>query len=376
MKALVAWRMIAHEKGRSALAIGGILVAILLMFLQLGFYMSVPQGGLLFYDKMRFDLMLASSSYVFEAQASTFPRRRLLQALALPEVTQIAPLYQESGRWLNADGRLARDVFVIGFNPNDVIFDLPEVMSQSDVLRRPDTILVDTASRPEFGSIGVGRQIEIDHRNVTIGGTYQLGTGFVGLGVAMTSDLNFVRIFPRQKLSDVSLGLITLQRGADPAEVVARLRGILPADTQVFTRREFTNHEINHWVTRTSTGLIFGFGVVVAIAVGLVILNQTLSTQIMRNLPQYATLKAMGFGETHISGIVAAVAIILSTISYIPAVGLALILYEIIRRATLLPIEMTSARMLAVLALAWGMSALSAIVALRVLRRADPVELF
>jgi putative ABC transport system permease protein len=368
--------MIAHEKGRSALAIGGILVAILLMFLQLGFYMSVPQGGLLFYDKMRFDLMLASSSYVFEAQASIFPRRRLLQALALPEVAQVKPLYHASGRWLNADGRLARDVFVIGFNPNDVIFDLPEVVNQSDVLRRPDTILVDTASRPELGSIDIGRQIEIDHRNVTIGGTYQLGTGFVGLGVAVTSDLNFVRIFPRQSLSDVSLGLITLRHGADPAEVAARLREILPADTQVFTRSEFTDHEINHWVTRTSTGLIFGFGVIVAIAVGLVILNQTLSAQIMRQLPQYATLKAMGCSETHLGGIVAAVAIILSTISYIPAVGLALILYEIIRRATLLPIEMTSARMIAVLALAWGMSALSAVVALRLLRRADPVELF
>jgi putative ABC transport system permease protein len=294
----------------------------------------------------------------------------------LPEVAQVGALYQDSGRWLNTDARLARDVFVMGFNPGDVIFDLPEIAGQVDVLRRPDTIVVDTASRPEFGSIEKGRRIEIEHRDVTIGGTYRLGTGFVGLGVAITSDLNFVRIFPKQNLSVVSLGLVTLEPGAEPAQVAARLREILPADTQVFTRAEFTDHETNHWVTRTSTGLIFGFGVIAAIAVGLVILNQTLSTQIMRQLPQYATLKAMGCTETYLGGIVVTVAIILSTISYVPAVGLALILYQIIRRSTLLPIEMTSTRMLAVLALAWGISALSAIAALRILRRADPVELF
>ena len=45
-------------------------------------------------------------------------------------------------------------------------------------------------------------------------------------------------------------------------------------------------------------------------------------------------------------------------------------------RETLLPMEMTAARLLAVLAVAWGMSALSALAAVRTLRRADPVELF
>jgi hypothetical protein len=42
-------------------------------------------------------------------------------------------------------------------------------------------------------------------------------------------------------------------------------------------------------VTRTSTGLVFGCGLFVAAVVGLVILNQTLSTQITRQLPQFAT---------------------------------------------------------------------------------------
>jgi putative ABC transport system permease protein len=376
VKALVAWRILTHEKGRSALAIGGILLAILLIFLQLGFYMSVPKGGLLFYEAMRFDLMMTSSAYVFEAQPGSFPRRRLYQALALPDVVRASPVYHGSGRWLDPDGGMARDVFVIGFDPRDAIFNVPEIERQADTLRQPDTILVDAASRPELGPLRSGRQVEIEQRKITIGGLYQLGTGFVGLGVAMTGDLNFERIFPRQTLGEVNLGLLTLRGEADPDEVAQHLRAVLPADTQVLTRAELFDYETSHWVTRTSTGLIFGFGVIVAVIVGLVILNQTLSTQITRQLPQYATLKAMGHTDRFLTGIVVTLAVIMSTIGFIPAAAMAIVIYGVVRRVTLLPIEMTSGRMLSVLAIAWAISVLSALFALRVMRRADPVDLF
>jgi putative ABC transport system permease protein len=376
VKSLVAWRLLAHEKGRSGLAIAGIFVAILLMFLQLGFYVSVPRAGLLFYNAMRFDLLLTSSAYVFEGQSSTFPRRRLFQALALPEVLRATALYHDRGRLLNNDAGLAREIFVMGLSPRGVIFDLPEIERQVDVLRQPDIILVDAASRPEFGALDPGRRIEIEQRNVTIAGTYSLGIGFIGLGVAMTSDLNFIRMFPKRSLSEVNLGLLALKPGADPNYVATSLRKILPADTQVFTRAELIDHETNHWVTRTSTGLVFGCGLLVAVIVGLVILNQTLSTQITRQLPQFATLKAMGYTDGYLGGVVVTLAIIMSTISYVPAAAISVVIYLMVWRATRLPIEMTAARMVAVLVITWGMSALSALVALRVLRRADPVELF
>jgi putative ABC transport system permease protein len=377
VNALIAWRLLTHEKGRSGLAVGGILVAILLMFLQIGFYSSVPRGGLLFYDAMSFDLLLTSSAYVYEAQPMSFPRRRLFQAIALPEVTRAVPVYHGSGRWLNSEGSLARDVFVIGYNPDDHVFTVPELQRASDILRRPDTVLVDASSRPEFGQLELGRRVEIQQRTVTIGGIYHLGSGFVGLGVAVTSDLNFSRIFPEQGgISEVNLGLLTLKPDADPNAVAAQLRAVLPADTRVFTRAEITDHEVSHWVTNTSTGLIFGFGVIVAVIVGLVILNQTLSTQITRQLPQYATLKAIGYTDRQLGGIVVTIATIMSTISYVPAVLIATIIYRIIRTVTPLPIEMTAGRMLSVLAVAWVMSALSALLALHILRRADPVELF
>lgn len=145
MKALVAWRLLMHEKGRSALAILGILVAILLIFLQLGFYTSVPNGGLLVYDALRFDVLLSSREYTFQGRAQTFPRRRVYQARSHGDVAHVAALYQSAGKWLNPEDRLVRKVFVIGFDPSIPVFDIPGINRQRSVVRRPDTVLVDTA---------------------------------------------------------------------------------------------------------------------------------------------------------------------------------------------------------------------------------------
>jgi len=41
----IAWRILAHQKGRTSLAIGGIFIAILLIFVELGFFIAVPQGA-------------------------------------------------------------------------------------------------------------------------------------------------------------------------------------------------------------------------------------------------------------------------------------------------------------------------------------------
>ncbi len=58
----LAWRILVDQKGRTALATGGVFVAILLIFVELGFFVAVPQGGMLIYDHMRFDLLVCSTN--------------------------------------------------------------------------------------------------------------------------------------------------------------------------------------------------------------------------------------------------------------------------------------------------------------------------
>ena len=373
---IVAWRMLSDDRGRSALAIGGISIALLLVFLQLGFYLAVPRGGMLIYDTMRFDIVLVSPDYAFQGLSGTLPRRRLYQAQALAEVEQAISFYQQTGEWMTASSGIARDIFVMAFDPAVQVFDIDAITNRQDAMRKPDTILVDRATRKEFGDLHDGRVVEIERRAETIIGTYQLGTGFAGLGAAVTSDQNFLRLFPGRNLGEISLGLLRLKTGADPQAVARRLRDVLPADVQVMTRAELAAYEKRHWMLETSTGLIFGFGAVVAFIVGMAIVNQILSTQILRQLPQYATLKAIGYTEGALLSIVVSLAILMAMIGFVPSLVLATVINAALRRVTLLPLDMTADLILTVLALALVMAGISALASARVLRRADPVELF
>jgi putative ABC transport system permease protein len=373
---MVAWRILMHERARNILTIGGIFVSILMIFLQLGFYSSVPKAGMLVYNHLRFDLILTSSSYVFQEQAYEFPRERLYEALALPEIRSAVPFYQSEGSWLNSAEGLRRDIFVMACNLADRCFRDEDIEEQQALLQRPDTVLIDAATLAMFGPQTTGHHAEINRREVEIVGRYRLGTGFTGLGAAVMSDLNFARSFPDRSLAEVNFGLLRLRPGADPAPVAAALRRLMPPDVQVFTRDELARYEEAFWRTRTSTGLIFGFGVAVSVVVGFVILYQALTTQVVRQLPQYATLRAIGYTDRQLHHIVLSIAVFTSGVAFLPAWIAAIATYAKVRDLARLPIEMTAARVVVVFVVVIAMSTATALVAAQKLRRADPADLF
>jgi len=372
----VAWRILVDQKGRTALATGGIFIAILLVFIELGFFVAVPQGGMLIYDHMRFDLLVCSNRYRFQGQSGQFPRARLAAAMTIPEVAQASPVYLGGGKWQDVSGGLRIDVSVVGLDPRAEVFAVPDIEGQQAVLERPDTLLVDDASRSLFGPLQTGRVVDIAGRRMTIGGTYKLGTGFLGLGIAIASEANFFRTFPERPPDTVNLGLVNLKPGADPDHAAQALRAILPADTQVFTRPELVAHEVAYWTTRTATGLIFGSGLVVAFVVGIMVLYQTLATQITRQLPQFATLKAIGYGNRYLEAIVLIESFLITAVAFGPALGAALGVYALVRSETLLPLALTAPQLGTVFAITLVMAAASAFLSLSVLRRADPAEIF
>jgi putative ABC transport system permease protein len=211
---------------------------------------------------------------------------------------------------------------------------------------------------------------------MTIGGVYKLGTGFLGLGIALASEANFFRMFPGRPPDTVNLGLVTLKPGADPDRVARAMRAVLPADTQVFTRPELVAHEVAYWTTRTATGLIFGSGLAISFVVGIMVLYQTLATQITRQLPQFATLKAIGYTDRYLNAIVLIESFLVTAVAFVPALGAALGVYALIRSETLLPLSLTAPELGTVFAITLVMAAVSAFLSLGGLRRADPAEVF
>jgi putative ABC transport system permease protein len=371
----LAWRILVHEKGRTGLALGGVFIAIVLVFIELGFFVAVPQGGMLVYDRMRFDLLLASKDYAFQAQPWQFPRARLGTAASVDGVAQATPLYFAAGGWQDPSGGVRLDTFLLGMDPAARPFAVRAIERREEMLAQPDTILVDDDTRAIFGPLTPGRVVDLNGHKVTIGGTYHLGTGFLGIGVALMDEANFFRITGRRN-DPVNLGLVTVMPGARIDAVAAALRRVLPDDVQVFDHSELKAHEDAYWTRRTSVGLIFGSGLVVSFIVGLMVLYQTLATQIARHLPEFATMKAMGYADAHLVAVVVIEAVLIVGIAFVPATAVAMAAYAAIRSQTLLPVVLTIPHLLGVLAAMLVMSTLSAFLSVNSLRRADPADVF
>ena len=376
MKVPLAWRILTHDKRRTVLALIGIFMAILLVFVELGFFYAVPRGGLLLYENMRFDLLLASDQYEYQPQPGAFPLNQLEKVRSSPEVAEATPIYFGVAKWKGGEGDLWPDIFIIGYDPASHIFIPDSINRQTAVLDRVDTVLIDSSTRPIFGPLNTGRVVQIDDRKMTIGGQYALGTGFMGLGVALASTANFSRLFPQRGTTIVNLGAIRLKAGVDPDRAAGNLQKLAGSGTRIFTRQQLDAHETAYWTTRTSVGIIFGSGLLISFVVGIMIVYQIVSTQVGRQLPQFATLKAIGYRDRALTATVSAMSLLIVIAGFIPALAAAMGLYSVIRQKTLLPVMMSEMRLLAVFAAALGMALISALLSVWVLRRADPADVF
>jgi putative ABC transport system permease protein len=371
---LLAWRTLTDDVRRTALTILGIFLAVLLVFFELGLFFSVPRAGLLFYDHLRFDLMLASSLYQYQTNPGYLKLEQVEQVRKQPGVASATPLYFAGSKWQSGVGDKWPDVFLIGFPTSTSPFTATDVNRQLDVLNRLDTILVDAASLPMFGALTVDRNIKLENRPERIGGTYHLGTGLMGLGVVLLSDRNFERLFPLRGLDYVNLAAIVLEPGVDADRGAETLRAILPDDLRVFTRRELEAHEVDYWTTRASVGLIFGSGLAISMLVGIMIAYTMLATQINRKLRQFATLKAIGYTDGALYATVVAMVAMLTTAGFAPAFVAALWLFAVIRNSTMLPAAMTGTCLAAAVAASFVIVAISSLLSLAGLRRADPAD--
>lgn len=382
MRTPLGWLQLRHDRGRFLVALAGIAFADLLMFMQLGFQAALYDSNTRLDRAFRGDVVLISPKALNLQNLSTFPRRRLLQALDVPGVVDAQGLYIRTVNWRNPQTLQSATVQVLGFDPDADVLRLPEVRAQADRLKLPDTVLFDRGARGRYGEViarldrGEPVTSEIERRTIAVGGLFRLGASFGADATLMASDQTFLRMFPRAKAGSISVGLVTLAPGEPVAPVVRALRRHLPDDVQVLSHADFVRFEENYWRTASPVGFIFGLGTAMAFVVGVVIVYQVLSTDVNAHLQEYATFKAMGFRQRWLLLVVVEQALILAALGFIPGVLMPLWLYAVAAKATSLPIAMTLGRATTVFVLTLVMCLASGAIATRRLQAADPAELF
>jgi len=379
----LAWLQISREKLRMTVALLGVAFAVVLIFMQLGFREALFESAVRYHSSFRYDLALFSKKSNFIVQPEQFSRRRLYQILGRPEVEDVKSVYVGQAIWRNpAAWNETRSIYVVGFDPSESVFSLPDIDSARDQLRLPDQVLYDRTSRPEYGPVtrlfeeSGSVETEIGGRLVKVVGLFSLGTSFGIDAAVVTSDLNFLRIFPHRNPALIDIGLIELVPGADPVAVGAEIRAELPGDVHVYTRDEFVRAEVAYWNGNTPIGFVFFFGTVIGIVVGGIIVYQILFSDVSDHLQEYATLKAMGYTDGYLFKVVLQEAAILAVLGFLPGLAVCLLLYRLAGDATSLPIAMTWERGVVVLGLTVGMCCLSGAMALRKVRSADPADVF
>lgn len=381
-KTPLAWRQLMKERTRLLIAVAGIAFADILMFIQLGFESALFDAAIKPHRNLEADLVLINPQFQTLFSVKSFSRERLYQTLGYDGVKSVNSVYIGTGQWRNPETRLDRAILIWGIDPVETAFKFPEVQENQKSLKQLNQVLFDQMGRPEYGAVGdifqeTGKfETELNNKVIRVSGVFSNGASFAADGNVITSDSTFLQLFPERQRDRIEVGLITLHPGVDAEKLQSQLTADLPNDVIVLTPENFAQIEKQYWAEGTGIGFIFGLGVVVGFIVGIVIVYQILYSDVSEHLPEYATLKAMGYGDRYLLGVLLQEALFLAVLGYIPAFFLSLGLYQITYAATMLPLTMKLERAITVFILTVIMCSFSGAIAMQKLRTADPADVF
>jgi len=362
---------------RSASGIG---FAVLLMLMQLGFEQAFFASSLEVIRGLDGDIFIQSIHKYQFATRDPFPRSDLDTAAKVAGVTSAWPLYADwfDFFWKNPfDGKVFL-VRAFGFDPDKPVFSFAEVEANREKLKEANTVLIDRRARRFLGMDRDPTEAELNGTKVKVVGSFALGPDFQSDGTVIMSDQSFASLLsgPAGNPSEIDLGVIKISSGNNLGAIQQALRKVLPETISVFTKPELIEFERKFQADVSSAGPIFAMGTIVGFVVGMLISYQVTYTDLSDQLPQYATLKAIGYRSGYLLRVVLEQAAFNALAGWIPAWLLSIGLYYVIGRVALLPLQMSVNVTLVSLGLTLGMCLISAVLAVKRVIQADPAEIF
>jgi putative ABC transport system permease protein len=394
----LAWRNLTRDLGRLAWFCAGVGFAVVLMFAQNGCRNALLDSSVLLLRHLRGELFVVSRQQTTIVLRTTFHRDLLPQALAFREVESAYPVYIEYSKSLLRNTarevekrEQAQTIRVIGVDPDAYLLDFPVLNPASPQSCVPEMRLLgralfDRRSKANwsgatvYGRVGVGTETDLAGQRIVVVGEFDLGSDFGTDGTLVVNTETFRHCLrsgpPIVGLEQVDIGLVRLAPGADPEAVRPRLQEYLGDEVQVLTKRGLMAREQAFWKQNTPIGAVFGFGMVMGLAIGVVICFQILSTDIRDNQAAYATLRAIGYPRKFLVRIVVEEALLLAVMGFVPGMLVSALLYVALAAITDLPLDMTAPQVGFIFALTVGMCAVSGVLAAFNALKADPAEVY
>jgi putative ABC transport system permease protein len=350
--------------------------------MQLGFLGALIESIRRPYAAMDADVIVSASDMNTLADGSPLPRQRMFEALSTPGVASATPLYYGKIDWKQPDGTI-RGLDVFGVDPAVRAFRTPAIDAAWDEIKNADVAIIDSGTRNVPRSLferierGEPYRFEAKGRTLTVIGTFTIGGGFSADGYLIVSDQTFLRLFPQRASGAPNYILLRLEPGADRKAAMAQLSATLPDyDSAVHTIDQAVARDQAFQTTQRPIGIVFGFGIVIGVLVGVIIVYQVLSTDVADHIREYATFKAIGYRQRFFLGVVFEEALVLASLGFVPGLLASLALYAAVSATPGLPLTMTAARPPLVLVGTLLMCTISGAIATRRLAHANPADLF
>lgn len=387
MRTNIALANLRSNLTRSIISVAGIGIAVILIFMQLGFRGAVEDTATTIYGKMDFDLIVRSKNYLHFVDCRSVPRS-LVQRISSSElIDRATPFYVSMGNWLHPEGTRIRGIVIMGAPIDSMPFQDPEVGDKLKKLTSPRYVLIDRRTHREygpknkrrFGDEDIGVLTNVNHRQIEIVDHFEVGAGLTANGSIITSVQGFSKLVPINTQQKTSMVLIKLKPGVDRAVAAKSLNEIvqgIEGNAKVLTREQVIAAELTRWIDQTPLGFVFTLGVIVSFIVGSAIVFMVLSNDVSNRLPEYATLKAMGYTNFYLSSIVLRQATYFAVFAFVPAFLFSIALYQVTSVLANITIGMTVLRAVSVFAISVFMCWISGFGALKKLWQAEPASLF
>ncbi|TNC63098.1 FtsX-like permease family protein [Rubellimicrobium roseum] len=377
----IGWLQLTHKRGRFAAALAGVAFANVLVFVQLGIMNSMAEATLRPYGFFDADVMISAADANALAEGGNVARQWMLQALADPDVNDGMGLFVGNVPWDRGGTDITLTTF--GVDPGRPDFVTHGLTDGLMYLQVQDTVILDRLARglPHEEAAAIRPQtplaFETENRTLTAMTTFAGGGAFGGDGYMLVSDQTFLSLFPSRSSAAPDHILLRLRSGADVAATIERLQGLISDHS--LRIRSFVDaavEDLRYQQTQRPTGVIFGFGVLIGVLVGLVIVYQVLSADVADHLREYATFKAMGYRPRFFLGIVIEEALVLGLLGFLPGLIVGTAILTVMGKVTTLPLAMTPGMAVTVLLGTLVFSVISGGIATRRLAAADPADLF
>lgn len=370
----IARKNLLHDRIRFIITLIGVTFSVVLIFAQVGIYLGFMRNASMIIDHSGVDIWITSRDTPNFEWARAFPERKINIVRSTEGVEFAEKLIFAWGMMKLIDGG-TEQIEIIGYNPNSGI-GAPWKMKKGSItdVKGGRYIIVDESAEKRLGRLDIGDEREIMDRKVKVIGISE------GIRSITTAPFVFASFDTARELvsyigrDNITYILVKVVPGYKPDDVVKRLRQKLP-ELSVYTTEDFSWRTRRYWTIETGMGMGFLITALLAFAVGMVIVGQTIYTSTIEHLREYGTLKAIGARNSFIYRIIFEQALINAFLGYI--IGL-LVLRFLVKgyEKTGLDMVITPLLTLVVLIITILMCIFASFISIRKATKIDPVMVF